>query len=315
MVKNENLPVKAEKEAVAAYVDLEKARRRRFGDRRDGRRVRSLPPMQYITPFIMKERSDATNYFRATIKLDAVAAYMHRKSREEGLKAVSLTHVLTAAYIRAIAQYPAMNRFISGQRIYQRRDIVMSMMVKKSMEVNGQASAIKPVFERNDSFYDVYEKIEKEVAVAREQCDSTNLDNVARALFHLPTLLLRGFVDFMRLLDYFGIMPGVIDRASPFHASIFLSNLGSLGIPPIYHHLYNFGNVPIFVTFGAIYKKNTLRADGTVETSRCVDYTVVTDERITDGHYYAAAMKRFDWILNHPDQLDQKPEDVQFDVD
>ena len=315
MVKNENLPTEAAEAALPVYVDLEKTRRRRLGDRRDGRRIRSLPPMQYITPFIMKQRVDATNYFRASLRLDAVADYMHRKAREEGLKTVSLSHVLTAAYVRTIAQYPAMNRYISGQRIYQRRNIVMSMMVKKSMEVNGQASAIKPVFERNDSFYEVFEKMEKEIALARQQSDSTNLDNVARALFRLPTLILRGFVDLMNLLDYFGIMPGVIDRASPFHASIFLSNLGSLGIPPIYHHLYNFGNVPIFVTFGSIYKKNTLLADGTAETSRWVDYTVVTDERITDGHYYAAAMKKFDWILNHPDQLDRKPAEVQFDVD
>lgn len=296
------------------FVDLEKKRRWRPGDRYDGRRVRSLPPMMYLTPFIMTARCDVSNYFRATIELDAITDYLRRKSRDEGLKTAGFMHVLAAAYVRLVSQYPAMNRFISGQRIFQRKQIVMSMMVKKDMSINAQETAIKPVFERNDSFYDVYRKMEEQIAVARKQSDSTALDTVARGLFKLPTLLLKGFIDLMRFLDYFGIMPKVIHNASPFHCSLFISNLGSLGIPPIYHHLYNFGNVPVFITFGSIYRENRVDKDGSVRSVRCLDYTVVTDERITDGHCYSAAFKQLDWLLRHPEELDRKPDEVVFDI-
>jgi len=311
----EVMTASANKPEIQYPTDPEKSRRRRFGDRRDGRRVRTLPPMQYITPFVMKERCDAQNYFHGTVELSAITEYMRNKVRSENMRSMSFMHVLVAAYVRVVAEFPAMNRFIAGQRIYQRRDTVLSMMVKKDMSVNSQGTAIKTVFERGDTIYDVYNKMERDIEVAKKQEDSTSMDRVARALFSLPTLVLRGFIGLMQGMDYFGIMPGVIDRASPFHASIFVSNLGSLGIRPIYHHLYNFGNIPVFITFGAICRRNELNPDGTVRALRCIDYTAVTDERITDGHCYAVAMKRFDWLLRHPEELDTPPKEIVGDVD
>lgn len=289
--------------------------RKRLGDRHDGRRVRTLPPMQYVTSFVMKERNDASNFFQGRVQLDSIIPYMRKKTREEKLIGFGFMHVLTAAYVRMLSQYPGLNRYIAGQRIYKRDHIVMSMMVKKGTSLNDQGTAIKPVFAPTDTIYDVYQKMQREIDLAREAGDSTNMDTVARAITKLPTLLLRGFIDLMRLMDYFGIMPRVIDRASPFHASLFISNLGSLGIPPIYHHLYNFGNVPVFITFGAVYKENELNADGQVVTHRYIDYTAVTDERITDGQYYASGLKQLNRLLQHPEELDHAPETVAEDVD
>ena len=116
-------------------------------------------------------------------------------------------------------------------------------------------------------------------------------------------------------MDYFGIMPKIINKASPFHASIFISNLGSLGIQPIYHHLYNFGNCPVFITFGSLYRKNELDSEGNVVKKKYIDYTIVTDERITDGHYYADAMKELSRILKNPSVIDVSPETVVEDID
>ena len=314
--RSNNMNDLTDKKITAAEVsDPEKTRKRRFGDRYDGRRVRTLPPMQYITPFVMKWRCDASNYFRGTIELSAVTAYMREKVRCENMNAISFMHVLVAAYLRVIAEYPAMNRFIAGQRIFQRNSVTLSMMVKKDMSMNSQGTAIKTELERGDTIYDVYEKMEKDIEVARKQEDSTNMDHLARALFNLPAPMLAGFIGLMDTLDYFGIMPKFVNKASPFHASLFVSNLGSLGIQPIYHHLYNFGNIPVFITFGAIYKKPIIGSDGSIRNARCIDYTIVTDERITDGHYYAAGMKRFDWLLRHPEELDKPPAEVKMDVD
>jgi hypothetical protein len=119
----------------------------------------------------------------------------------------------------------------------------------------------------------------------------------------------------MQFLDFFGIMPKIIDEVSPFHASIFISNLGSLGIPPIYHHLYNFGNTPVFITFGAKRRENVLNLDGSVSQKVMVDYTVVTDERITDGHYLATAFKGLEKLMKNPEKLDTPPETVVEDID
>ena len=96
---------------------------------------------------------------------------------------------------------------------------------------------------------------------------------------------------------------------------MFITSMGSLGIPPIYHHLYNFGNVPVFIAFGAKRRENLLNDDATVTKKRMVDVTFVLDERICDGHYYAASLKLFKRLMADPYKLDTPPETVNEDID
>ncbi len=292
----------------------ETKRRRRLGDRHDGRRIRTLPPMQYVAVSIMHKRNDAQNLFQASTDYAYIDEYI-RKKRDEGLTGFGFMHVIVAAYVRMVSQKPAINRYVAGWKIFARNEIVLSMMVKKEMKVNAQESAIKVRFQPTDTAEDVYRRMEEAIAVARQQGDSNGFDNVARIVNYLPALLLRGFVAFMQFLDFWGIMPKIINEVSPFHASVFISNLGSLGIPPIYHHLYNFGNVPVFITFGAKRRELALKTDGTTYTKTMIDYTVVTDERTTDGHYLATALKGLEKLFRNPEKLDTPPETVVEDID
>lgn len=292
----------------------ETKRKHRLGDRRDGRKIRTLPPMQYIAVSIMHKRNDAQNLFASSVDYGSIQDYINKK-REEGLAGFGFMHVIVAAYVRMVSQKPAINRYIAGWRIFKRDEIVLSMMVKKSMKVNAQESAIKVRFKPTDTADDVYHKMEEAIKIATEEGDTNIFDSVARIVNYLPAVLLRWFIAFMQFLDFFGIMPKVIDEASPFHASVFISNLGSLGIPPIYHHLYNFGNVPVFITFGAKRRENVLNSDGTVSQKVMVDYTVVTDERTTDGHYLATAFKGLERLMKNPEKLNTPPETVVEDID
>ncbi|MBR5309927.1 MAG: hypothetical protein IKU42_02230 [Oscillospiraceae bacterium] len=291
-------------------------RKKRFGDRYDGYRVRSLSPMSYVSPFIMKTRNTSSNLFSGSIELGRIENYIKKKRREEELSGFGFLHVLLAAYVRMLSQKPALNRFIAGQRIYQAgEDITVCMMVKKSMELNAQESAIKVIFKPDDTAYDVYRKLEEAVEEAREEGDSNLFDNVARIINYMPSFLIRMFISLLEFMDYHGFMPKIIHKASPFHCSMFVTNLGSLGIPPVYHHLYDFGTCPVFIAFGAKRTALEVQKNGSVEKHKYIDYTVVSDERITDGHYYATAFKQLDWILRHPDSLDEKPEQIIEDVD
>ncbi len=303
--------MKKEKKIKEKKVKVKKPRKR-LGDRRDGRRVRTLPPMMYITPFVMKDRCDAQNYFKSSVDMDIIEEYLRDKKKD--YKGLGFMHIMAAAYVRLISQKPALNRFIAGQRIYKRDDIRLCMVVKKSMDLNAQESIIKVIFDPKDTIYDVYNKMEEKIAVAKQAGDSNGFDRVARMFFALPALVFRGFMKILRFMDYFGIMPKFIDNASPFHASFFISNLGSLGIPPIYHHIYNFGNLPVFITFGSIHRQKVRNADGTETVKKYLDYTAVVDERITDGHYYATAFKEMDYILKHPSELDTPPATVVEDI-
>ena len=122
-------------------------------------------------------------------------------------------------------------------------------------------------------------------------------------------------IGLLRVLDFYGIMPRVIHRASPFHTSVFITDLGSLGIKPIYHHLYNFGTTSIFVAFGAKERQREILKDGTIVERRYIGMKVVNDERICDGHYYASAFKLLLSYFKDPSQLERPPEAVVRDQD
>lgn len=290
--------------------------KRRRGDRKDGWLIRSLDPFYRFTPFIMKTRNDASNYFSDTLELSEAEAYI-RKKREEGYAGFGMLHLFVAAYVRTVSQRPWINRFISGQRIYARNNIEVCMAVKKEMTSESEETTIKMEFEPSDTALDVYNKLNAEVSKYRDAEDENENAtlNVAGKLIKLPRFLLRWAISFIGWLDYHGKLPKSLMKASPFHGSMFITNLASLGIPPVYHHLYNFGNIPVFLALGARRKEYQLLPDGSVKTTRVLDFTVVSDERICDGFYFAKALKQFKIYVRRPEMLDVPPEKIVEDWD
>ena len=191
---------------------MSEKRKRRFGDRRDARKIRTLPPMQYVAVSVMHKRNDAQNLFKTSVCYSDIEDYI-REKRENGMPGFGFMHLLVAAYVRTASQKPAINRYIAGYNIFSRNEIILSMMVKKEMKLNAQESSIKVRFDPRDTAEDVYRKMEAEIEKARMAGDTTNLDNVARAINRLPKLILRWFVALMQFFDFFGIMPKVIEEA------------------------------------------------------------------------------------------------------
>lgn len=287
-------------------------RKRRFGDRCDGRRVRTLPSMSYLTPYLMDVRSDAQNHFEDVIDITNIENYLDTKHKE-GYTNMTLLHVILAAYVRVISERPGLNRFISGQKVYSRNYIECVMTVKKEMTLESPDTCIKVIFDPRDDVYNVYKKFQK---VYKESVEAeSDFDNVAGTLKKLPGLLLRATVKLLHFLDYFGKLPKALLKVSPFHGSMIITSMGSLGIPAIYHHLYNFGNLPCFVSYGSIFTGDAIKRDGTRERHHFVTFKVVTDERICDGYYYASAFKRLKRYLLHPEILDMPATKVSEDID
>lgn len=290
------------------------SKKRRFGDRKDGRRVRTMSPMSYVIPYIMRTRNDAQNQIADTIDITEADKFL-REMRAKGYKSISVLHVFIAAYIRAISMRPGINRFCSGQKIYHRNTIEINMAVKKEMSLDAPDTMIKVRFEPTDTITDVYEKFNAVVEKATAEGSNTDFDKTARWLTRLPGILFRGTVRLLEFLDYHGWLPQALLDVSPFHGSMIITSMGSLGIPPIYHHLYNFGNLPVFISYGLKYHKNVMNANGAVERRTMIDVKVVTDERICDGFYYATTLKHLKRLLSHPEQLDKPAPVVNHDVD
>ena len=287
-----------------------------WGDRPDGRRIRTLPPMAQITAYFQVERNTCSNLFDESFEITHVERYIRQK-RKEGLTDFGLTHVLLAGYVRALCKYPQLNRFIAGQKVYSRgEDIQYCMVVKKEMTIDSPDTSIKVHLSRMDTAEDVYNKLNAaiESVKATQELDS-GIDNLIGYFNLIPGVFLKFVVWLLKLLDYFGMLPKFLLELSPFHGSLFFTSMGSLGIRPIYHHLYDFGNLPCFGAFGCKRRALEVQEDGTIIQKKYIDVKFVLDERIVDGYYYAAFFKHYRNILRHPEMLDIPPEEVLSDID
>ena len=282
---------------------------------KEGRRVKSLPPMSYVSPYIMKTRVTSSNYISDSIDIEKAEQYIRAK-RKEGLSNFGMLHLFLAAYARTVSQRPGINRFIRGQRIYTRDHVEVMMTIKKEMSLESPDTCIKFYMNPDDTVDTIY----KNFSALIEQNKTTSgngdsdFDTLAKILKFIPGLLLRGTVALLRTLDYFGLLPRFLTHLSPFHASLAITSMGSLGIPPIHHHLYDFGTIPVFIAYGAKRKAYELDKDGNVVVKKYMDISVVTDERICDGYYFASALKMLKNIFNNPEQLDSPPEKVIKDI-
>lgn len=310
--KEEMLPEKIDKKAVKkAKKEAKKAEKLKYRDR--WRRVRGIAPMTRIVPYIMENRCGSQNFIFDKIDMDRIDKYIKKKRDEEGLKHFDLMHVILAAYTRTVSQRPAINRFIRGQKIYKREKIEYALVVKKEMLLESPDTVVKFLIDPGATVYDVYNELNSTIEKYRE-VETSGFDKTAKILNFIPGVLLRFTVRLLRFIDYLGLLPRGLAKVSPFHCSFFITSMGSLGIPPVVHHLYDFGTCPVFCAFGAKQREYRVNADGEVKKHSYVDVTYNLDERICDGFYYASAMKLMRNIFKNPEILDTPPKEVIKDI-
>lgn len=281
--------------------------------RKDMRRVRSASPMAVITPFIMVNRVGAMNLMRDRIAVTRLEKYVNER-KANGMPNLTVMHVLIAAYVRLVSQRPAFNRFIRGQRIWTRRSVEIALTIKKEMSLESPDTVIKITLYPDATLSDVYREFDRVINEYRSS-PGGSFDDTAKVLSYIPSLVLKNAIWLLKTLDYFGLLPGFLAGVSPFHCSMFITSMASLSIPPIYHHLYDFGTCPLFISFGAKKREYKVNPDGSVYKERYMDITFACDERICDGYYYASGLRLYKAILKDPSQLDAPPEEVLSDAE
>jgi hypothetical protein len=279
---------------------------------KEWRRLKTIAPMTIVIPYIMTNRVGSQNFIRDSVEVERLEKYMKEKQLS-GMTNISMMHIMIAIYIRLVSQRPALNRFIRGQRVWTRRNVEVSLNIKREMTLDSPDTVVKITLPPNATLQDVYEALNDKIVSYRAN-PGGDFDKVAKLLTYMPGLIFKGFVGFIRFLDYFGLCPKLIREVSPFHCSYFITSMGSLGIPPIYHHLYDFGTCPVFFSFGAKRRAYEIDKDGVVKKKQYIDFTFVTDERICDGFYFASALKLLKNICKNPWQLDEVPEVIP-DID
>ena len=203
---------------------------------------------------------------------------------------------------------------MAGRRIYAANDITVVMTIKRALTIDATETSIKIHFEPTDTIFDVYRKMNEKIEEVKASEEHNNTEDVAEALSRLPRFILRFVIAVLRMMDYFGWLPESLVEASPFHGSLIVTDLGSLRIKPVFHHIYNFGTLPVFIAFGAKHHVYELDRHGNMVDRKYVDCKFTIDERTADGHYWAQAFQAWRYIFQHPEILEQPPTRIVEDV-
>lgn len=277
--------------------------------RADGRRLKNTDPMYRVAAHIMDKRVDAMNMVTIDIPYKPMQEYVNKK-RKEG---VSVSHMalVIAAYLRTLAEYPELNRFIVNKKVYTRNEIAVGMVVLQSLESH-DGTMSKMYFEKTDTIFDVNNKINTYVNENRTSPEKNGTEKIIKFLLSIPGLLTVG-VKLFKFLDRHGLLPKFIIDMSPFHMSLGITNLASIRTNHIYHHCYEFGTTSIFMAMGNL-REIAKRKNGEMVFERSLPIGVVMDERICSGSYFATAFRTMKKYLAKPELLELSPEKVLEDV-
>lgn len=270
--------------------------------RADGRRVKDMNSMYHLIPQFLTRRWDSMNMITVDIPLDPIKEYKNKK-RAEGI-AMSHMAMILAAYIRTAAEYPYLNRFVGNKKVYAHKDFAVSMVVMRPG--TDEDTFGKIYLDYTDTIFDVQDKIAYYVEENKRDDNPNPLDKAMKIIESFPGCLnLIGYV--LRFMDRHGLLPKIIVDASPFHASLLISNLASIRTNHIYHHVYEFGTTSVAITMGnsRIVPKEK---KGEIVFEKTIPLGVVMDERICGGHDFAKAFTRLKQYLAKPELLEVPPE-------
>ena len=268
--------------------------------RSDGTRVMQDDPMYHLIPYFLTKRYDAMNMITIDIPEAPMRAYMNAKRREG--KSVSHLALVLTAYLLTVEEFPALNRFIVGKKIYQHNDITAAMVVLKPGTDVDTMSKIR--LTPGDDIFDLQKKITDYIEQNRQQGEANGLDAFMNKLVK-HTGLLSFATGLIRMADRLGLLPKSLIDLSPFHASLLITNLASIRTNHIYHHVYQFGTTSISIAMGNMREVPRKSREGYV-FDRCIPMGVVMDERIASGHYFAQAFSLLKKYLANPELMERE---------
>ena len=267
-------------------------------NRWDGELVRDLDADRRIMPFVMRGRNESIALFDLTLDVSRTEKFLEEFNREHPGAHATLFHVVLWGLGRVFEEYPHLNRFVAGGRIYQRRDVWFSFAAKQEMVESAPLVTVKRRLDPGTTFPELVASLHRDVDSARSSA-KTSLDRELDLLLKLPSSLLRLAVALVRLADGLGLLPRALVEPDPMFTSAWVANLGSLKMDAVFHHLYEYGNAAVFCAIGRIAEEPVVR-HGRVVVGRVAHLRVSYDERIDDGMYAGHAAQLLAQLVEDP---------------
>ena len=279
-------------------------RKRKWGDRSDAVWLKDLPPLNRIMPGIMPNRADNEAYINVDVDLAPLYAYLEKKNAGRTEDKYTFFHVVSAAIAKAFVLRPRMNRFICNHKVYQRNDLTVAFVVKKHFNDKSEEGLAFLTFDDKETMDSYHQKIMKVIHTTRRNDVLDTSSGAMNIISKLPQWSINLIINTVLWLDKHGWAPQALIGTDPNHASIFLSNLGAIGLEGGYHHLVNWGTNSCFIVVGKKYWKMAYPDGGEGVLHEVLPLGITLDERIGDGYYYSGTVALVKELLTHPDLLD-----------
>ena len=270
-------------------------------NRPDGTRVKGLTPVMQALPHIMPKRYDAMNWANDYLDEEILKGYIRQKRREGRL--VTHMSLLISAYYKAALENPKMNYFIMNRKIYKLNHFCVSFVILKTRaDGTPDETVVKIYLEPEDTVFTISERIREVVDRNLASEHDNSMDRFVNWAFATPGLA-RAVFGLAYRLDQLGLLPRKIIDLSPFHTSMFITNLASINTRFIYHHTYEFGTTSVFVCMGKPVP-DPLAPEGS--RKKQLPLGVVMDERIATGIEYSRFFAAFERYLKKPEMLETR---------
>jgi hypothetical protein len=267
-----------------------------FGRRPDATLVRDLSPTRRFMPILSPRRNDNLVWFELDVEVERALAWAKERSvGRDPERPITLFHVILAALARILDERPRLNRFTAGGRLWQRDGIWLTFSAKMRFDEDAPLLTVKRRVDPALAVGEMVDALLDSLASGRRG-EKTTSDREVSGLLALPPLLARLLVKLADVADSFGLLPRAMLEADPLNASVFVANLGSVGLEAGYHHLWEHGNCPIFCVIGRVKPGR--------EGARVATLKFTYDERIEDGLYCARALDRLRELIERPEKLD-----------
>jgi hypothetical protein len=272
-------------------------------DRFDGSPVANVHPVRRIMPFIMPTKNGAFVLFEHDIPTAPLLGFLTdaNRGRPPG-RPITPFHCVLRAIGIALTEFPRLNRYVSGSRLYERRAVWLAFSGKQRLDRDAPLFTAKVAFDRDEPLGQFVDRVLDALGAGKSGKES-HADREIKGFLRLPAPVLRAAVRLQRTLDGWNLLPTRLIADDPLYASAFVANLGSVGLDAAFHHLYEYGTIPIFATMGRIHRTPCVRDDGSVGSREVFRMRYTYDERVEDGFYAARALERLAACLADPMRL------------
>lgn len=284
--------------------------KRKWGDRRDARRVRDITGMAQISIDLKPDRCVSDVYINQKMDVTKLVEYVEKK-KKEGLD-ISYFHTFVTAIGKVIYNRPKLNRFVANRHVYEHNDVVISFVAKVTFDDHAEEMMILTDIKPEDTLETISKQISGKVNRVRDKKQEVNKEGANSAidiLGKLPNFIRIPVVGILKWTDKKGILPASLVKDNLYYSSMIVSNLGSIKCGAIFHNITNFGSCSSLATMGEIRSEEIINEKGKKEIRKICEFGINLDERIADGYYFAKCVQLLQYLFDNPELLEVRADE------